>query len=107
MNNLNDVNLSAQRTARAAQAVAVETARVQAEELRTQIAAAEERCAQLEEESKKQMESLENMQKQLEELPGRAHGRRNEDLARGRPARRGADRAHRRADAARRGGENA
>ena len=33
MNNLNDVNLSAQRTARAAQAVAVETARVQAEEL--------------------------------------------------------------------------
>ena len=70
MNNLNDVNLSAQRTARAAQAVAVETARVQTEELRTQIAAAEERCAQLEEESKKQMESLENMQKQLEELPG-------------------------------------
>ena len=74
MNNLNDVNLSAQRTARAAQAVAVETARVQAEELRTQIAAAEERCAQLEEESKKQMESLENMQKQLEELPGELMG---------------------------------
>ena len=74
MNNLNDVNLSAQRTARAAQAVAVETARVQAEELRTQIAAAEERCAQLEEESKKQMESLENMQKQLEELPGELIG---------------------------------
>ena len=38
---------------------------------------------------------------------GRAHGRRNEDLPRGRPARRGADRAHQRADAARRGGENA
>ena len=74
MNNLNDVNLSAQRTARAAQAVAVETARVQTEELRTQIAAAEERCAQLEEESKKQMESLENMQKQLEELPGELMG---------------------------------
>ena len=74
MNNLNDVNLSAQHTARAAQAVAVETARVQAEELRTQIAAAEERCAQLEEESKKQMESLENMQKQLEELPGELMG---------------------------------
>ena len=74
MNNLNDVNLSAQRTARAAQAVAVETARVQTEELRTQIAAAEVRCAQLEEESKKQMESLENMQKQLEELPGELMG---------------------------------
>ena len=52
----------------------METARVQAEELRTQIAAAEERCAQLEEESKKQMESLENMQKQLEELPGELMG---------------------------------
>lgn len=107
MNNLNDVNLSAQRTARAAQAVAVETARVQTEELRTQIAAAEERCAQLEEESKKQMESLENMQKQLEELPGELMGGVTKILARGRPARRGADRAHQRADAARRGGENA
>lgn len=107
MNNLNDVNLSAQRTARAAQAVAVETARVQTEELRTQIAAAEERCAQLEEESKKQMESLENMQKQLEELPGELMGGVTKISARGRPARRGADRAHQRADAARRGGENA
>ena len=74
MNNLNDVNLSAQRTARAAQAVAVETARVQVEELRTQIAEAEENYAQLEEDSKKQMESLENLQKQLEELPAELMG---------------------------------
>ncbi len=74
MNNLNDVNLSAQRTARAAQAVAVETARVQVEELRTQIAEAEENYAQLEADSKKQMESLENLQKQLEELPGELMG---------------------------------
>ena len=74
MNNLNDVNLSAQRTARAAQAVAVETARVQAEELRTQIAAAEENYAALEADAKKQMESLENLQKQLEELPAELMG---------------------------------
>lgn len=74
MNNLNDVNLSAQRTARAAQAVTVETARVQAEELRTQIAAAEENYAALEADAKKQMESLENLQKQLEELPAELMG---------------------------------
>ena len=74
MNNLNDVNLSAQRTARAAQAVAVETARVQVEELRAQIAAAEENYAALEADAKKQMESLENLQKQLEELPGELMG---------------------------------
>ncbi len=74
MNNLNEVNLSAQRTARAAQAVAVETARVQVEELRTQIAAAEENYAALEADAKKQMESLENLQKQLEELPGELMG---------------------------------
>ncbi len=74
MNNLNDMNLSAQRTARAAQAVAVETARVQVEELRTQIAAAEENYAALEADAKKQMESLENLQKQLEELPGELMG---------------------------------
>ena len=74
MNNLNDVNLSAQRTARAAQAVAVESARVQVEELRTQIAAAEENYAALEADAKKQMESLENLQKQLEELPGELMG---------------------------------
>lgn len=74
MNNLNEVNLSAQRTARAAQAVAVESARVQVEELRTQIAAAEENYAALEADAKKQMESLENLQKQLEELPGELMG---------------------------------
>ena len=73
-NELNDVNLSAQRTARAAQAVAVETARVQVEELRTQIAAAEEEYARLEEDSKQQMESLEALQKQLEELPAELMG---------------------------------
>ena len=73
-NELNDVNLSAQRTARAAQAVAVETARVQVEELRTQIAGAEEEYARLEEDSKKQMESLEALQKQLEELPAELMG---------------------------------
>lgn len=69
MNNLNEVNLTAQRTSRAAQQVAVETARVQAEELRTQVAAAEENYALLEADSKKQMESIEEMQKQLESLP--------------------------------------
>ena len=74
MNNLNEINLSAQRTARAAQAVAVETARVQVEELRTQIAAAEENYAALEADAKKQMESLEALQKQLEELPGELMG---------------------------------
>ncbi len=73
-NELNDVNLSAQRTARAAQAVAVETARVQVEELRTQIAEAEEEYARLEEDSKQQMESLEALQKQLEELPAELMG---------------------------------
>lgn len=106
-NNLNDVNLSAQRTARAAQAVAVETARVQTEELRTQIAAAEERCAP----ARRGIQKADGIARKHAEAArgaaGRAHGRRNEDLARGRPARRGADRAHQRADAARRGGENA
>lgn len=74
MNSLNDINLSAQRTARAAQAVAVESARVQTEELRTQIAEAEANYAQLEADSKQQMESLEELQKQIEALPGELMG---------------------------------
>ena len=74
MNNLNEVNLSAQNTTRAAQAVAVETARVQTEALRTQIAEAEENYTKLENDAKTQMDSLTEMQQQIESLPGELMG---------------------------------
>ena len=105
MNNLNDVNLSAHR-ARSAGRRGGDRARAG-----RGAAHADRRSGGALRSARRGIQKADGIARKHAEAArgaaGRAHGRRNEDLARGRPARRGADRAHQRADAARRGGENA